>query len=568
MSSTLTNIQILRSAVPHKRPDPSFLLDGQLALNYKQDDPGLYAKLQDGSMFKIGPAAYTTTGIAPNQNPGVGGVSGNLLGEEWNDGRAAFYSPIKKFYNGTTWQTLGGWDVDNATGSLTCLKAINISTLEADAIRVNGPAIIDGDVTPNGTTCVHDLGKTSERWKGAYFCSMDLTGSLNVDGDINVGGSGTIALDLSVGKDLTVNGEATFGTSCANDKFTVKSPAFLNCDTEIKGELLLTSNLEVIGDADIKGDVSIGTGCGVTTLTVLSDTTFKCDVQFVTYPITFEHLIISNILDVQGDTILGSDCATSELTVNSVSDFNCLTTFYDEVRVGRGATQPQFTTFGPNYFYKDIESASDLKLDGKGYSAPTLDTDPDNTLTTKKWSEDMALDVVLNQGLWEQTGITVKTRVTGGIVLPNGANATIGMDTNRWSKIYSTDLFSSTLTLTNKGTSAITVDADPDNTLTTKKWSEDMAASAALNKGVWKQTGSTVKTNVVNGIVLPNGSNATIGTTGTRWKAGYFNDVYTNDLHLKNERGDWTMIEEEDVLTLRNNKTGKRYAISMTPYTG
>ena len=47
-----------------------------------------------------------------------------------------------------------------------------------------------------------------------------------------------------------------------------------------------------------------------------------------------------------------------------------------------------------------------------------------------------------------------------------------------------------------------------------------------------------------------------------------FANIYTGDLHLKNDRGDWTVIEEEDCLTMRNNKTGKRYAISMTPYGG
>ena len=47
-----------------------------------------------------------------------------------------------------------------------------------------------------------------------------------------------------------------------------------------------------------------------------------------------------------------------------------------------------------------------------------------------------------------------------------------------------------------------------------------------------------------------------------------FANIYTGDLHLKNDRGDWTLIEEEDCLTMRNNKTGKRYAISMTPYEG
>lgn len=43
-----------------------------------------------------------------------------------------------------------------------------------------------------------------------------------------------------------------------------------------------------------------------------------------------------------------------------------------------------------------------------------------------------------------------------------------------------------------------------------------------------------------------------------------FAHIYTGDLHLRNDRGDWTVIEEEDYLTLRNNKTGKRFKLSMT----
>lgn len=40
-------------------------------------------------------------------------------------------------------------------------------------------------------------------------------------------------------------------------------------------------------------------------------------------------------------------------------------------------------------------------------------------------------------------------------------------------------------------------------------------------------------------------------------------NVYTGDLHLKNDKGDWTVIEAEEYLTLRNNKTGKNFKIVM-----
>lgn len=42
-----------------------------------------------------------------------------------------------------------------------------------------------------------------------------------------------------------------------------------------------------------------------------------------------------------------------------------------------------------------------------------------------------------------------------------------------------------------------------------------------------------------------------------------FANLYTGDLHLKNDRGDWTLIEEKDYLTVRNNATGKLFKLTM-----
>lgn len=42
-----------------------------------------------------------------------------------------------------------------------------------------------------------------------------------------------------------------------------------------------------------------------------------------------------------------------------------------------------------------------------------------------------------------------------------------------------------------------------------------------------------------------------------------FANVYTGDLHLRNDKGDWTVVEEEDFLKVRNNKTGKEFRIVM-----
>jgi hypothetical protein len=45
-----------------------------------------------------------------------------------------------------------------------------------------------------------------------------------------------------------------------------------------------------------------------------------------------------------------------------------------------------------------------------------------------------------------------------------------------------------------------------------------------------------------------------LGGPSIRWA-----NIYTGDLHLRNERGDYTLIEESDFLSIRFNKNGKRY---------
>jgi hypothetical protein len=54
-----------------------------------------------------------------------------------------------------------------------------------------------------------------------------------------------------------------------------------------------------------------------------------------------------------------------------------------------------------------------------------------------------------------------------------------------------------------------------------------------------------------------------LGSASLRFANIYAANVRAGDLHLKNDKGDWTMIEAEDYLTLRNNKTGKTFKLLM-----
>lgn len=49
-----------------------------------------------------------------------------------------------------------------------------------------------------------------------------------------------------------------------------------------------------------------------------------------------------------------------------------------------------------------------------------------------------------------------------------------------------------------------------------------------------------------------------LGSATQRWS-----NVYTGDLHLKNERGDWTIYEEADKLIVKNNLTGEFFNLML-----
>lgn len=102
----------------------------------------------------------------------------------------------------------------------------------------------------------------------------------------------------------------------------------------------------------------------------------------------------------------------------------------------------------------------------------------------------------------------------------------------------------------------LSYDSDSYATLTVQGDSGLTIASAESGDITLDPGGSDV---VADGNFLPNAdSTRDLGSSSLRWA-----NVYTGDLHLKNERGDWTVVEEADYLTLVNNANGKKYKIMM-----
>lgn len=65
--------------------------------------------------------------------------------------------------------------------------------------------------------------------------------------------------------------------------------------------------------------------------------------------------------------------------------------------------------------------------------------------------------------------------------------------------------------------------------------------------------------NMPGGTLLPTLNNTyNLGSASLRWAT-----IYTGDLSLKNEMGDWTIVEGADDLFITNNRTGKRYKFAL-----
>jgi hypothetical protein len=105
MTTKVTPIQILRSEVANKRPDPAKLLSGQPAVNINSAQPGFFFADETGSsLIKIGPCTVGVT--APNTGAtGAPGQLGNTLGELWLDTNSTFDSPGPKLkvWDGAQW---------------------------------------------------------------------------------------------------------------------------------------------------------------------------------------------------------------------------------------------------------------------------------------------------------------------------------------------------------------------------------------------------------------------------------------------------------------------------------
>lgn len=136
-----TNVQLLRSNIAHKRPSPAPMLEGQVGVNYHADEPGLYFRLTNGELAKVGPPAFSDDGSLPNSAPG--GHVGNCLGEAWMNTSPNLYRPVQYIFDGTLFTTSNGFVVDQTNGDFTLERTLTVDTIVATSADINGDLRMD-----------------------------------------------------------------------------------------------------------------------------------------------------------------------------------------------------------------------------------------------------------------------------------------------------------------------------------------------------------------------------------------------------------------------------------------
>lgn len=86
-------VQDNRSETLNQRPLPSSLLNGQTAINYNNDSPGLFFRTSTGALVKAGPVAISATA------PTTAGWTNYSTGEMWLDTATNGL----KIWDGTQW---------------------------------------------------------------------------------------------------------------------------------------------------------------------------------------------------------------------------------------------------------------------------------------------------------------------------------------------------------------------------------------------------------------------------------------------------------------------------------
>lgn len=355
-------LQHVRSNTANKRPVATNLADGQLAVNYHADSPGLYAKDSNNTLFKVGPIHVGTT--APNATPA--GSSGNSRGEGWLDTSGT--NPVLKVWNGTAWATVQ----PIASGTV-------VST--ADTGTVTSTMIADGTITNTDINASAAIA-LSKLATGALPTAITVASANLVDG--------TIA-------DADINASAAI----AHSKLASLTA----------GNVLLGNASNVPTSTAVTGDVTISSS-GVTAIAagavVNADISNSAAIAHSKLAnITAGQVLLGNASNVPTATALSGDVTVSSTGVTAIKSSVALTGTPTAPTAGAGTNTTQIATT------EFVTSAVDAAKQGLTYKAACrVATTANITLSGTQTIDGIAVAagervLVKNQSTASQNGIYV-----------------------------------------------------------------------------------------------------------------------------------------------------------------
>jgi hypothetical protein len=204
--------------------------------------------------------------------------------------------------------------------------------------------------------------------------------------------------------------------------------------------------------------------------------------------------------------------------------------------------------------------SSGFTVQRHGTSIVTINSPDGSTANFLQGSSGVVSANILNTGVTtlnlggDATTLTVGGNTTSTQTI-NVGNSSTGSSTYNFGAAATASGFTRTINLGTGGVAGSTTNINLGNA---NGGSVTVNNNFAVNGNttIGNATGDTITfTGRAASSLLPSADTTyDLGSPQFRWA-----NMYTGDLHLRNDRGDWTIIEEPDFLTITNNRNGKRY---------